>query len=177
MKLSFVKLVSSSYDPRTDKRSPLHGVTDFDSAAGYEMELRDGYVTIAHSGRKALYSLGRVDFSLVAEEQPSATIPTGLLYGLAACPHPPWQLRADSGGTVCCRCATRWGDGTRGADVVTLVNPADAVHFDLTVQSIPDEPPADAPAPATATVTHVDKDAGVMVVEATPTPAKKKRRR
>jgi hypothetical protein len=178
MKLSFVKLVSSSYDPRTDKRHALGGVTDFDAANGYEMELRDGYVTIAHSGRKALYSLGRVDFSLVAED-PTAEkwllLPRGMQSGAA---REATIAAYEAHGYITPEQAKelREEPPPAAASAVALSDPEDAVHFELRVESIPDEcASADAPPPATATITGVDKARGVVTYEADK-PRKKRRR-
>lgn len=82
MKLSRVELVSSNYDPAKDSGGLQAARTTFLSADGYDMELRDGYVTIAHSSRTAIYSLGQVKNALQATEQP-AVPPFGLQSGEA----------------------------------------------------------------------------------------------
>lgn len=70
MQLSVVHLNTASYDPAKDGAGYQHARKTFTVAEGYKLDLWDGVVTIAHSGRSAVFPLSSIEYALELVEQP-----------------------------------------------------------------------------------------------------------
>lgn len=70
MKLSYLKLDKSNYDPAAGTAAFTKSRDEYSSSDGYELEQRGEVVLVTHSGRTAMFGLGKVAYGLV--EKPAA---------------------------------------------------------------------------------------------------------
>ncbi len=68
MKLSYLKLAVSSYDPAAGSAGFQKSRDEFSAADGYELRWLDGVFTATHSGRTAVFTPAWVAYAVRAPE-------------------------------------------------------------------------------------------------------------
>jgi hypothetical protein len=76
MKLSYLKLEHSSYDPAAGSAGFQKSRDEFSMAEGYELRWQDGMITVTHSGRTAVFAPSAVLYATRAPEPAAQQQPT-----------------------------------------------------------------------------------------------------